>query len=322
MNPWRKARNAIPFARKALWGWQVIRAHGRPSVVLQFFGGLGDQLLLTCVARALKQQGERCIWVATPAPELFRGNPDIDHVVPVLTDELHWLLRKSGGRLPSLVYAPHLPAERRDVPPEKHLIAVMGERAGVRGRMPARPYLHLTDAERAAGRHAPRQVAIQSTGRSAPNFMWTKEWFPERFQEIVDHLRDRVTFVQVGGARDVPLAGVVDLRGKTNLRETAAVLAASEAFVGLVGFPMHLARAVDCPAVIVYGGRELPAQSGYVANVNLTGAIACSPCWRYDDCPGQRGCMERIASADAIGALQRLLEAPPARPLAVEEFTL
>jgi hypothetical protein len=32
-------------------------------------------------------------------------------------------------------------------------------------------------------------------------------------------------------------------------------------FVGLVGFLMHLARAVDCRATFICGGRELPSLS-------------------------------------------------------------
>ena len=40
---------------------------------------------------------------------------------------------------------------------------------------------------------------------------------------------------------------------KRRFRETAACSPRSELFLGLVGFPMHLARAVDRPAVIVYG---------------------------------------------------------------------
>jgi len=33
---------------------------------------------------------------------------------------------------------------------------------------------------------------------------------------------------------------------------------------------MHLARAVDCRAVIVYGGRERPEISGYICNKILS----------------------------------------------------
>ena len=89
-----------------------------------------------------------------------------------------------------------------------------------------------------------------------------------------------------------------DLRGKTTLRESAAILSRSLAFVGQVGFLMHLARAVECRAVILYGGREHPSQSGYSCNENLYSEVGCSPCWRLNSCPYDKECMRRISAAD------------------------
>jgi ADP-heptose:LPS heptosyltransferase len=114
-----------------------------------------------------------------------------------------------------------------------------------------------------------RQVVIQSSGLIARYPIRNKNWYAEGYQGVVSALRDRYDFVQVGSAGDPLLDGALDLRGKTSLRETAAVLAGSLAFVGQVGFLMHLARAVDCRSVIVYGGRETPAQSGTPCNENL-----------------------------------------------------
>ena len=56
---------------------------------------------------------------------------------------------------------------------------------------------------------------------------------------------------------------------------------------------MHLARAVDCRSVIIYGGREHPSQSGYSANENLYWSGACAPCWLRNDCNYGRICMQR-----------------------------
>ena len=68
---------------------------------------------------------------------------------------------------------------------------------------------------------------------------------------------------------------------------------------------MHLARAVDCRAVIVYGGRETPEQSGYRCNENLYSAVHCSPCWRLNTCPYNRMCLERIDVHHVVDALER-----------------
>jgi len=215
----------------------------------------------------------------------------------------------------------HIPEERRDTPPSKHVLAIMCEQAGISGSVDLRPYLYLTDSEMQKGRLLEKQIAIQSTGQSSKYFMWTKEWYPERFQEVVDALKNRFNFVQVGGKDDPKLEGTHDLRGQMSLRGTAAVLANSVLFVGLVGSLMHLARAVDCRATIVYGGRELPSQSGYPCNENLTGQTSCSPCWRYDDCPGQRACMEQITSKHVIEAVQRCASKHN-QPLEIEQSTL
>jgi len=71
--------------------------------------------------------------------------------------------------------------------------------------------------------------------------------------------------VQLGTAADPALPVDKDLRGRTSLREAAAILAASEVFIGLEGFLTHLARAVDCPSVVVQGGRARPETFGYAA---------------------------------------------------------
>jgi len=92
-------------------------------------------------------------------------------------------------------------------------------------------------------------------------------------------------------------------------------------FVGLVGFLIHLACAVDYRATIIYGGRELPSQSGYPCSENLTGQTSCSPCWRYDDCPGQRACMDQIISEYVIQTVQRC-GSRHNQPFEVEQLTL
>ena len=107
----------------------------------------------------------------------------------------------------------------------------------------------------------------------------------------------------------------MDLRGRTNLRQSAAVLANSLVFIGLSGFLMHLARAVDCRSVIIYGGREKPAITGYVANKNLYHQVRCAPCWLRNSCEFNHKCMDMVsvdnvisATADQIGRYGTLLE--------------
>jgi ADP-heptose:LPS heptosyltransferase len=124
--------------------------------------------------------------------------------------------------------------------------------------------------------------------------------------------------VQIGSTDDPPLPVDADLRGKTTIRETAAVLAASEMFVGLEGFLIHLARAVDCPAVVVFGGRARPEIFGYGCNVNLYDDIDCAPCGLRDGCPHAMKCMTAISPERVAVAARELAQRRPARPLPAE----
>jgi hypothetical protein len=80
---------------------------------------------------------------------------------------------------------------------------------------------------------------------------------------------------------------------------------------------MHLARAVECPSVIVFGGREAPWQSGYICNSNLYSAVPCAPCWRANTCEFDRRCMSDISVADVVSAIRQMMKRPR-NPLAVE----
>src|SRR5205823_6495421 len=153
------------------------------------------------------------------------------------------------------------------------------------------PYVVLSESEKRTGKIAHRpQIAMQSSSLSARFPMRNKQWPAERFQTVADALKDEFDLVQVGASSDPPLTGALDLRG-TSVRQLAAILSASRLFIGLAGGLTHLARAVECRSVIVYGGREHPSQSGYSANENLYWSGPCAPCWQRNDCSYDRVCM-------------------------------
>jgi ADP-heptose:LPS heptosyltransferase len=183
----------------------------------------------------------------------------------------------------------------------------MCARAGLRGSVTLRPHWQVTETERTAAEPWHDHIAIQTSTLVAHVPMANKQWPVDRFQAIVDHFSSRLKFVQLGSRDDPPLRGAADLRGQTSLRETAAVLHVVRAFVGLVGFLMHVARAVECPAVIVYGGRELPELTGYPCNINVTQHPACAPCWQRSRCDYAHVCMEALPAAAVIAALESLL---------------
>ena len=287
---------------------------GFPRHFFQGTGGIGDDLLCSCVFRELKKRGTRGIALATPHAPLFERNNDVDEIIPIRnTPSDKWL--QLGLPLLRMAYTNYNPMTDGDEPPAEHILIKLLRLAGIKGPVELRPYMFLTKEEFAAGKLAEGQVVMQSSGLSAAHSMRNKEWYPHRFQEVCSELRADVQVIQLGSKDDPKLEGAMDLRGKTSLRESAAILANSYVFVGLVGFLMHLARAVDCRSVIVYGGREKPAQSGYVANKNLYTQVRCAPCWLRNPCDFDHKCMDAIttqqviaAAADQIGRYGTLLE--------------
>lgn len=123
----------------------------------------------------------------------------------------------------------------------------------------------------------------------------TKWWDPMRFQDVVDHFRDRIQFVQVGAKGDFhpAMAGVVDLRSRTNLRELIQLIHHAEGVLTPVSLPMHLAAAIPTsnshlkrrPCVVVAGGREPPNWEAYPQHqyIHTSGALTCCAdggCWK------------------------------------------
>lgn len=311
------ARRQVGYAA---WSARWLAQNGLPKNFYYYDGGIGDELLMTTVFREMAKRGMPKPTMMSRYPELFTHNPDVGHLLP--WDPRILELYKRFGRkakYPCYMYEKIAEADVHYCPPYP-IAARMCKMCEVYGGIDIRPYLFLTDDEKQAGQLARRQVAIMSSGMSALHKHLNKQWFPERYQAVVDAFQGQYDFVQIGHESDPLLNGVLDRRGKTSLRQTGAILSQSLLFIGQIGFLMHLARAVDCRAVIVYGGREMPFQSGYVDNENLYTPLTCSPCWKENQCDFGRECLTRIQPEHVIAAVRRQM-ARQGEPLALDTYT-
>jgi len=284
----------------------LTRRHGRPPAVIYFGEAPGDDLLATAVLAQWHTTHGTRPWYLTRHPTLFARSPDVALVLDY-DPELAGALSLLGVRRIRLRYRTYDAATDRMIGPKGvHIIDVMCASAGLPPPANPAPLFYFADGERPPRAGAPRLV-VQSSGMSARFPHLTKEWFPERMQDAIDALRHDAEIVQIGSAADPPLEGARDLRGRTTIREAASLLASAWGFVGLIGFPMHLARAVGTPSVIVYGGREHPSESGYPGNVNLFTEMHCSPCWLVNRCPYDRECLRRLTADQVVAAARGLL---------------
>jgi ADP-heptose:LPS heptosyltransferase len=169
-----------------------------------------------------------------------------------------------------------------------------------------------------------------------------KWWEVARYQQVIDHFRGRILFVQVGeeGHYHPPLRGVLDLRGKTDLRQLVRLVYHSQGVLCPVTSLMHLAAAVETkepanglrPCVVIAGGREPAHWEAYPGHqfLHRIGALSCCArggCWRSRTVPLGDGdlkdgidqtcqqvsnalpkCMDLITASDAIRAIESYFE--------------
>jgi len=166
--------------------------------------------------------------------------------------------------------------------------------------------------ERAAGTALPRFVAL------APGARWeTKRWPVERLAELIErlHAGDFPPVVLLGGPDDRFLAErirsatrrpIVDLAGRTTLRQLAALLSLAEVVICHDSGPMHIAAALGKPLVALFGPTD-PARTGPYGRPEsiIRVPLDCSPCYQRH-CPlGHHNCMQKIDVETVLSAVRR-----------------
>lgn len=305
----------IPLAVKIEFLTTLVLLRFRfPTHIFRFFGGMGDDLLCTTVAHELKRRNtETKIWMLTEYPALFLYNRDINLTIDYKDKWYLWyspMLRKYQYDLAYTKERYFGANLAHDISPAEHILPIMCRKAGISGEIILKPYIFLTEDEKKRGRYGEKQLVIQCIDQVSGSAMLNKIWYTDRFQNVINTISSwdtKYTIIQIGNSKDSYINGTIDLRGKTSLRESAAILSQSACFLGTVGFLMHLARAVDCRSVIIYGGREHSRQSGYSCNVNLESYIECAPCWRWNECNYNKRCMDAITAGQVIEAIHSIL---------------
>lgn len=120
-----------------------------------------------------------------------------------------------------------------------------------------------------------------------------KLWGRDNYQEVVNQVKrtHNTQFIQVGDGDGHPrLDGCVDVVGKTTLRGLFDIVRSARGVLCGVSLLMHVAAALEKPAVVVAGGREPVSWNAYPNQqyVHTVGALPCTDtqghvghaCWR------------------------------------------
>lgn len=144
-----------------------------------------------------------------------------------------------------------------------------------------------------------------------------KQWPIEFYAELVDKLADAgVQSWLLGSAKDreaaeriVRLTGGkgVNLCGRTTLPDVVDLIAHTRLAVSNDSGLMHIAAAVNCPVVAIYGSSS-PAYTPPLSDLAMVmyKGIECSPCFQRQ-CPyGHYRCLKEITAGDVLQAVKTL----------------
>jgi len=319
-------------------------------IIFQCPLALGDIVLLTAAVRDLHQAypGRFLTDVRSHYPELWQGNP---YLSPLTAGD-------GGVEVIDCDYPLIQRANRAPYHCLHGFIEFLNERLGLH----IRPSLMKGDLYLSAEEKAAPSPLRQLLGVEVPFWILVaggkydytiKWWSSRRFQEVVDALRGRVQFVQVGRERDYhpSLNGVIDLCGQTSVRSLVQLVYHAQGVLCPVTGMMHLAAAVETksgatgprPCVVIGGGREPVHWAAYPHHqfIHTIGALDCcrdGGCWRSRTralgdgdsrdapenlCRDVAGdlprCMDLIDSAEVVRRIELYFRGEAVAPLTVAE---
>jgi len=262
------------------------------SIILANYQSPGDIVMLTAAVRDLHRcyPGRYITDVRTSCPALWENNP---FIAPL--DESDPNVRTIHCEYPLIHQSNSLPY---------HFLFGFIEHLNEQLSLNIKPTafrgdIHLSSLEKSwisqvheiTGEDTPFWIVV-----SGGKYDYTTKWWDtRRYQQVVDAYRGRLQFVQVGEAQHhhPPLDGVIDLRGRTDLRQLVRLVYHAAGVLTPVSLLMHLAAAIETKpgrlanraCVVVAGGREPPQWEAYPHQqfMHTNGALPCCDnggCWK------------------------------------------
>jgi ADP-heptose:LPS heptosyltransferase len=290
-------------------------------IILRNFQSPGDIVMLTAAIRDIHLQHPGLFHtdVRTSAPDIWLNNPFVTSLDEreAETIECHYpLIHRSNQEPWHFIHGFH---------------QYLGEKLGINLKPSEfRGDIHLSEREKSWISQISEIVEIDlpfwivvSGGKRDYT---AKLWSVDRLQSVINHFLGRIVFVQVGSPEHhhPPLAGVVDLRGKTDLRQLIRLMYHAQGVVCPVTLVMHLAAAVEVkggfpknrPCVVIAGGREPPHWEAYPHHqfIHRVGTLSCCDnggCWKSRVVPlgdGDEKDRSENLCVDVVGDLPRCME--------------
>lgn len=145
-----------------------------------------------------------------------------------------------------------------------------------------------------------------------------KCWPPERFKTLTERLIQNpdLFVLYFGDANTESLVSdicknfserVVNLAGKTTLRELIALINCCSIFLTNDSGPMHIAAALNVKLLALFGSTNEVKTGPYPKGIVIHKHVECSPCYKRT-CPIDFRCMKRITVDEVYEQLQKMIQ--------------
>jgi heptosyltransferase-2 len=146
-----------------------------------------------------------------------------------------------------------------------------------------------------------------------------KKWFPDRFAATADSLSEKFSAqVIIMGGRDdgetaqeiqkLARAKLINLAGKTTLREAIYLISQCSLFISNDSGLMHIAGALNIPTIAIFGSTN-PVTTAPAGNKSIIvrKEVPCSPCLKKT-CTTDFRCMKMISVEDVLQVAENLIQ--------------
>lgn len=270
----------------------------KPRMQVSIKWKIGDEIMALPAYEALKKDyPQTSIDAEVNYPELLKGNPFVDSV--------------NGGEGVSPDRVIDLHQEARERPRRDFLREITGVRTWGEPKV----YLDPEELEVVRKRWELQGEALR-IGISPSADWFSRQWPRENWCRLAEYfIRRFKARVFVLGKHEESLPVGIDLIGKTNLREAAALLNQFQLYVGSDSGLVHLAVAVGTPTVGLFGPLNpallIPERPHFLP---IWTEVECRGCWpdyrmrHRDHCPKvSPDCMTSIPVSRVIEASEKFL---------------
>lgn len=187
----------------------------------------------------------------------------------------------------------------------EHLVKTYQELLG--GEPSLIPQLYVEKGER---KHQGRVIGIHAGSAYGPAKCWPRE----RFRELAIRLKEEATvlfFGDAAGYKEIEKITeglgekVINLAGKTTIRELMELMSGCDVIVSNDSGPMHIADALGIPLVALFGSTDPRVTGPFRSKKVIWKKVSCSPCFKRE-CPIDFRCMKAIGVGEVFDAVQSL----------------